>query len=91
MCIAMTLFAHRFLVSAGPEPSMPLGRYDEGLSLWINAAGLPIAETLHALPTRADRDRPDALGTITKADRDRDDMAAHLVTKPAGERDLLAA
>lgn len=62
------------------------GRYDDGLALRVDDAGLPIAETLLTLPTRADRDRPHVLGTITKAERDRDEIASHLITKPAGER-----
>jgi hypothetical protein len=65
---------------------MPAGHYDESLGLWVNTTGSPAAETLQALGTRGERDRPTALGTITKADRDRDDMTAHVTTKPAGER-----
>jgi hypothetical protein len=76
------------------------GRYDETLALLLDFAGVPVAEALAAMPTRADRDRPGmlgtitsgeievpgVLGTITKADRDRDVIAAELITKPAGER-----
>lgn len=65
---------------------MPAGHYDEDRALWVSATGLPVAETLQALGTRGERDRPKALGTITKADRDRDDIAAQLVTKVAGGR-----
>ncbi len=65
---------------------MPRGRYDEALAQLVDDAGVPIVETLGTMPTRADRDRPGLLATITKADRDRDGIAAELVTKPAGER-----
>jgi hypothetical protein len=82
----MTLFAHRFLTSPVLEPAMPPGHYDESLGLWVNVTGSPVADTLQALGTRGERDRPKVLGTVTKADRDRDDTMAHVITKPAGER-----
>jgi hypothetical protein len=82
----MALFAHRFLTPPGSEPSMPPGHYDGSLALRVDDAGLSVTEMVRALPTRADRDRPDVLSTITKAERDRDGIAAQLGTKPAGER-----
>lgn len=84
----MSLFAHRFLTLADvTDPPMPVAHYDEALALWVDdVSGAPLAVS-QALPTRADRDRPMALATFTKtAGGDRDAPAAHLMTKPGGER-----
>ena len=91
----MALFAHRFITEI--EPELPInGSYDEDLDLLVDDRGVPVAEIVAALATRADRDRPGVrvasggTGTlvqmITKADRDRDIAGAEMITKPAGER-----
>jgi hypothetical protein len=83
----MPLFARHFLTEAEPDVPMPDGRYDEDLALWVDEAGLALVGQLDLMPTRADRDRPGDLGTITKADRDRDHVAAAMTTKTSAGRD----
>lgn len=88
----MSLFAHRLCVD-DPLDAPPLpGRFDDARSLRVDEDGTPVANGLAALPTRADRDRPDDLllmGTQTKAITDRDETppsttALLMSTKTAG-------
>jgi hypothetical protein len=82
------LFAARLLTEHEPDLAKPPGRYDERLGLWVNESGLNVVNTLSAMPTRADRDRPGVLGTVTKAERDRDESLVQLgTTKTSAGRD----
>ena len=84
----MALFAARFLTLPQQEPPMPPGRYDEDRALWVDEFGAPMVDTLRGMPTRADRDRPDVLATVTKAERDRDSPIVYLsTTKTSAGRD----
>lgn len=84
----MGLFAARLLTGQEPDLTMPAGRYDESLGMWVDESGLTVVDVLSALPTRAERDRPGVLGTVTKAERDRDDPLLQLgTTKTSAGRD----
>lgn len=84
----MALFAAQLLTVQDLDVPMPPGRYDESLAMWVDESSVPVVDALNTMPTRADRDRPSVLATVTKAQRDRDNWLVQLgTTKTSAGRD----